>query len=118
MQDSFFGVSHDRLPVGTIPLLAVSSAPAYADALGRFARSANDAHAEFLASEDGRGFCGQVRKLTHFFKSDFFCGARGKETYFISTKPFLSAVSCKGQDPIKRHPACKAHQCLLKIGKI
>ena len=61
-QDSFFGVSHDRLPVGTIPLLAVSSAPAYADALGRFARAANDAHAEFLASEDGRGFCGQVRR--------------------------------------------------------
>ena len=62
MQDSFFGVSHDRLPVGTIPLLAVSSAPAYADALGRFARAANEAHAEFLASEDGRGFCGQVRR--------------------------------------------------------
>ncbi len=55
-----FGVSNDRLPVGTIPLLAVSSGPAYAAAVAAFIRSANQVFSDFLASEAGRGFYGQV----------------------------------------------------------
>ncbi len=56
----FFGVSHDHLPVGTIPLLAVSSSSAYAQAVGEFIKRANQAFSSFLSSEEGRGFFGQV----------------------------------------------------------
>ena len=59
-QQEFFGVSHDHLPVGTIPLLAVSASPAYTAAVSRFVQAANAVFADFLASEEGRGFYGQV----------------------------------------------------------
>ncbi len=54
------GVSSDHLPVGTIPLFATASAPAYAEAISKFTLEANRIFADFLRSEEGRGFCGQV----------------------------------------------------------
>jgi hypothetical protein len=54
------GVSNDHLPVGTIPLFATVSSPGYADAVSKFTVEANRIYADFLRSDDGRGFCGQV----------------------------------------------------------
>ena len=57
---SDFGVSHDHLPIGTIPLLATASSPEYAHAVNKFVGEANRIYSDFLHSEDGINFCGQV----------------------------------------------------------
>ena len=54
-----FGVSNDHLPVGTIPIFATSS-PEYTHAVIKFITEANKVYHDFLNSEDGHGFCGQV----------------------------------------------------------
>ena len=54
-----FGVSNDHLPVGTIPIFATSS-PDYTHAVIKFITEANRVYHDFLDSDDGRGFCGQV----------------------------------------------------------
>ena len=54
-----FGVSNDRLPVGTIPLFATSS-PEYETNLNKVITSANQVYHDFLKSDEGYGFCGQV----------------------------------------------------------
>jgi len=53
------GVSNDRLPIGTIPLFATSS-PDYVHSINKMIQSANKVYNDFLHSEDGLGFCGQV----------------------------------------------------------
>ena len=53
------GVSNDRLPIGTIPLFATSS-PEYFHSINKMIQSANKVFNDFLLSEDGQGFCGQV----------------------------------------------------------
>ena len=52
-------MSNDRLPIGTIPLFA-SSSPDYVNSLNTVVQSANKVYCDFLQSEDGIGFCGQV----------------------------------------------------------
>ena len=52
-------VSNDRLPIGTIPLFA-SSSPDYVNSLNHVIHAANKVYSDFLQSEDGMGFCGQV----------------------------------------------------------
>ena len=54
-----FGVSNDRLPVGTIPLFATSS-PEYEANLNKVIVSANQVYHDFLRSDAGYGFCGQI----------------------------------------------------------
>ena len=54
-----FVVSNDRLPIGTIPILATSS-PEYQASVSKMVTCANDVFADFLKSEEGLGFCGQV----------------------------------------------------------
>ena len=54
-----FGVSNDRLPVGTIPLFATSS-PEYETSLNKVISSANQVYQDFLNSNEGLGFCGQI----------------------------------------------------------
>ena len=54
-----FVVSNDRLPIGTIPILATSS-PDYQASVTKMVTCANDIFADFLKSEEGLGFCGQV----------------------------------------------------------
>ncbi|XP_040577128.1 protein retinal degeneration B isoform X4 [Lepeophtheirus salmonis] len=54
-----FGISNDRLPVGTIPLFATCS-PEYENAVTKVIKSANDAYKEFMHSEEGQGFFGQT----------------------------------------------------------
>ena len=54
-----FGVSNDRLPVGTIPLFATSS-PEYEANLNKVIASANHVYHDFLRSDEGYGFCGQI----------------------------------------------------------
>lgn len=46
--------------MGTIALFATSSPAEYALAVGKFVSEANRIYQEFLNSEEGRGFCGQV----------------------------------------------------------
>jgi hypothetical protein len=54
-----FGVSNDRLPVGTIPLFATSS-PEYEANLNKVIVSSNQVYHDFLRSDEGYGFCGQI----------------------------------------------------------
>ena len=54
-----FVVSNDRLPIGTIPILSTSS-PEYQASVTKMVTCANEIFADFLKSEEGLGFCGQV----------------------------------------------------------
>ena len=53
------GVVHENVPVSALPLLA-TGAPEYTDAVLSAVARANAAYADFLQSDEGRGFCGQV----------------------------------------------------------
>lgn len=52
-------VTHDSIPIGAIPILA-SSTSDYQEAVSRTINAANAAYQEFLKSEEGLGFTGQV----------------------------------------------------------
>ncbi|KAK4872443.1 hypothetical protein RN001_014472 [Aquatica leii] len=52
-------VTHDSIPIGAIPLLA-SSTTDYQDAVTKCVNGANVVYQEFLRSEEGMGFTGQV----------------------------------------------------------
>jgi hypothetical protein len=52
-------VTHDSIPIGAIPIFA-SSTPEYQDAVSRVISGANTVYQEFLKSEEGRGFNGQI----------------------------------------------------------
>ncbi|XP_024940264.1 protein retinal degeneration B isoform X4 [Cephus cinctus] len=52
-------VTHDTIPIGAIPLLA-SSTPDYQDSVSRVVNGANQVYHEFIKSEEGRGFTGQI----------------------------------------------------------
>lgn len=52
-------VTHDTIPIGAIPLLASSSSD-YQDAVSRVVMSANQVYHDFIKSEEGRGFTGQI----------------------------------------------------------
>lgn len=52
-------VTHDTIPIGAIPLLA-SSTPEYQEAVSKVVNGANQVYQEFVRSEEGRGFAGQV----------------------------------------------------------
>ena len=54
-----FVVSNDRLPIGTIPIFATSS-PEYHTSVNKMVTNANQVFTDFLHSEEGLGFCGQV----------------------------------------------------------
>ncbi|KAL0133524.1 hypothetical protein PUN28_000927 [Cardiocondyla obscurior] len=52
-------VTHDTIPIGAIPLLASSSSE-YQDIVSRVVMSANQVYHEFVKSDEGRGFNGQI----------------------------------------------------------
>ncbi|KAL0272196.1 UNVERIFIED_CONTAM: hypothetical protein PYX00_005270 [Menopon gallinae] len=52
-------VTHDSIPIGAIPLFSSSSSD-YQDAVSKAVASANLAYQEFMKSEEGKGFNGQV----------------------------------------------------------
>jgi len=52
-------VTHDTIPIGAIPLLASSSSD-YQDALLRVVTGANQVYHEFIKSDEGKGFTGQI----------------------------------------------------------
>lgn len=52
-------ITHDTIPIGAIPLLATST-PEYHDAVTKVVSGANQVYQEFIKSEEGRGFNGQV----------------------------------------------------------
>lgn len=52
-------VTHDTIPIGAIPLLA-SSTPEYQDTVSRVIAGANQVYHDFIRSDEGRGFTGQV----------------------------------------------------------
>ncbi|KAG8232021.1 hypothetical protein J437_LFUL012045, partial [Ladona fulva] len=52
-------VTHDSIPIGAIPLFATST-PEYHEAVTRTIHATNAAYQEFLRSEEGQGFCGQI----------------------------------------------------------
>ena len=54
-----FGITHDHLPVGTIALFSTASSE-YAYSLNKFISEANKTYSEFLESDEGRNFCGQI----------------------------------------------------------
>ncbi|XP_065162391.1 protein retinal degeneration B isoform X4 [Atheta coriaria] len=52
-------ITHDSIPIGAIPLLASSNAD-YQEAVTKTINGANIVYQEFLRSEEGQGFTGQV----------------------------------------------------------
>ncbi|KAJ4429410.1 hypothetical protein ANN_21568 [Periplaneta americana] len=52
-------VTHDSIPIGAIPIFA-SSTPEYQDAVSRIINGANTVYQEFIRSDEGQGFNGQV----------------------------------------------------------
>ncbi|PSN38012.1 Protein retinal degeneration B [Blattella germanica] len=52
-------VTHDSIPIGAIPIFA-SSTPEYLDAVSRIINGANTVYQEFLKSDEGHGFNGQI----------------------------------------------------------
>jgi len=52
-------VTHDTIPIGAIPLLASLSSD-YQDALSRVVTGANQVYHEFIKSEEGKDFTGQI----------------------------------------------------------
>ncbi|XP_011708156.1 PREDICTED: protein retinal degeneration B isoform X2 [Wasmannia auropunctata] len=52
-------VTHDTIPIGAIPLLASSSSE-YQETVSRVVMSANQVYHDFLKSDEGKGFSGQI----------------------------------------------------------
>ncbi|KAK9696128.1 Phosphatidylinositol transfer protein [Popillia japonica] len=52
-------VTHDSIPIGAVPLLATST-PDYQENITKTINGANIVYQEFLRSDEGRGFTGQV----------------------------------------------------------
>ncbi|XP_028050216.2 protein retinal degeneration B isoform X9 [Monomorium pharaonis] len=52
-------VTHDTIPIGAIPLLASSSSE-YQDTVSRVVLSANQVYHDFIKSDEGKGFSGQI----------------------------------------------------------
>nr|CAI5848674.1 unnamed protein product [Callosobruchus analis] len=52
-------VTHDSIPIGAIPIMATSTSD-YVEAVSRTITAANAAYQEFIRSEEGQGFMGQV----------------------------------------------------------
>lgn len=52
-------VTHDTIPIGAIPLLASSSSE-YQDTVSRVVMSANQVYHDFIKSDEGKGFSGQI----------------------------------------------------------
>lgn len=52
-------VTHDTIPIGSIPLLACST-PDYQESVSKIIIGANQVYADFIRSEEGRGFAGQI----------------------------------------------------------
>ncbi|XP_046680815.1 protein retinal degeneration B isoform X3 [Homalodisca vitripennis] len=55
-------VTHDSVPIGAIPLLA-SAATDYQEAVSRTISAANLTYSDFLKSEEGKGFNGQINLI-------------------------------------------------------
>lgn len=83
------GVSNDHLPVGTIPIFATASSSFYADAVSKFSVEANKIYSNFLRSEEGRGFCGQIclvgDSVGAIVAYDALCAGHGIEANRLST---------------------------------
>ncbi|CAH0548015.1 unnamed protein product [Brassicogethes aeneus] len=52
-------VTHDSIPIGAMPVLATSTQD-YQEAVSRTINCANNAYQEFIKSEEGQGFTGQI----------------------------------------------------------
>jgi hypothetical protein len=52
-------ITHDSIPIGAIPILATSTSD-YNETVSRTINAANTTYQEFLKSEEGQGFSGQV----------------------------------------------------------
>lgn len=52
-------VTNDSVPLGSIPIMSTCT-PEYSDAVTKTVQTANTAYLDFIRSEEGSGFCGQV----------------------------------------------------------
>lgn len=80
------------VPIGAIPLLAVSS-PDYQDIVSRSIQAANNVYHEFLRSEDGQGFSGQVVLLGDSMGSLLAYEALCRSTNYSNKECFRSLRS-------------------------
>ena len=83
------GVSNDHLPVGAIPIFATASSSFYADAVSKFSIEANRIYSDFLRSEEGKGFCGQIclvgDSVGAIVAYDALCPGQGLDANRLST---------------------------------
>ena len=52
-------ITHDTIPIGAIPLLSSSSSE-YQDSVSKVITTANQVYHDFIRSDEGRGFSGQI----------------------------------------------------------
>ncbi|KAI4472055.1 phosphatidylinositol transfer protein [Holotrichia oblita] len=90
-------VTHDSIPIGAIPLLATST-PDYQENITKTINGANIVYQEFLRSDEGRGFTGQVCIVADSIGSILTYDAMCRTTKYQSRHG--SENSILDQDPI------------------
>ncbi|XP_014347023.1 membrane-associated phosphatidylinositol transfer protein 3 [Latimeria chalumnae] len=85
--ESCLSSSEDHIPLAALPLLAISS-PQYQEAVALVISRANQVYNDFLKSEDGMGFSGQVCLI-----GDCVGGILGFDALCYSTHPTIGSQS-------------------------
>lgn len=76
-------VTNDTIPIGAIPLLASASSD-YEEAVSRVVTNANQIYQEFVKSEEGKGFSGQICLIGDSVGSILAYDALCRSTYYHS----------------------------------
>jgi len=98
-------MTHESVPIGAIPLISTSQME-YADAVVKTVSAANQVYHDFLKSEEGQGFNGQI-----VFIGDAMGSILGYDA--------LTKYSCSGQyandDEVPPSPSTTGKQILVLI---
>ncbi|XP_021934128.1 protein retinal degeneration B isoform X3 [Zootermopsis nevadensis] len=109
-------VTHDSIPIGAIPIFA-SSAPEYQDAISRIISGANTAYQEFVRSQEGQGFSGQVcfvgDSVGSILGYDALCRSIQYQSHHDSDNSILDTNGPSGEDGDVAKPV---HKILLTDG--
>lgn len=105
-------LTNDLIPIGAIPLIATTS-PEYAEAVTKTINSANAVYNEFIKSEDGKGFNGQVSIVGDSMGSvlvyDALIRSLQYQSRHDSENSILDTEILIPNDPVEQHYLNKSH---------
>ena len=105
-------LTNDLIPIGAIPLIATTS-PDYAESVTKTINSANSAFNDFIKSEDGRGFNGQVCGVGDSIGSVLAYDALNRTLQYQSRRDSESSILDTEitipNDPTEQHYLNKTH---------